>query len=98
MTSLSGLAITVWWGGLVVTLVIFVPLAVMLLHRTLTAARNIERYTRETLVAAGGIAGNTEHITALDATASVASDMLATAGQIAGKLDTVATVLEERAS
>ena len=36
-------------------------------------------------------------IAALDATIGVASDMLAVAGSVEGRLDTVAAVLEERA-
>ena len=50
---------TIWWVGLIVTLVVFVPLSVYLLHRTGSAARSIQRYAAETLQAAGGIARNT---------------------------------------
>lgn len=98
MSPLPDFAYTLWWTGLLLTLLVFVPLAVVLLHRTLAAARNIERYTRETLTAAGGIAANTQHIPALDSTISVAGQMLDTAGKVVEKLDTVASVLEERAS
>jgi hypothetical protein len=87
---------TIWWIGLIVTLAIFVPLAVYLLHRTWRSARSIQRYAAETLRAAGGIARNTANITALDATIAVAGDMLVAAGAAERKLDTVATVLEER--
>ena len=87
----------VWWIGLIVTLVVLVPLAVYLLHRTWRSARSIQRYAAETLQAAGGIARNTVNIAALDATIGVASDMLAAAGSVEGRLDTVAAVLEERA-
>ena len=87
---------TIWWVGLIVTLVVFVPLAVYLLHRTWRSARSIQRYAAETLQAAGGIARNTAKIKALDATIAVAGDMLVTAGGVELKLDTVATVLEER--
>jgi 3-keto-L-gulonate-6-phosphate decarboxylase len=86
----------IWWVGLIVTLVVFVPLAVYLLHRTWRSARSIQRYAAETLQAAGGIARNTAKIKALDATIAVAGDMLVTAGGVERKLDTVATVLEER--
>jgi hypothetical protein len=89
---------TIWWIGLIVTLAIFVPLAVYLLHRTWRSARSIQRYAAETLRAAGGIARNTANITALDATIAVAGDMLVAAGAAERKLDTVATVLEERCS
>ena len=88
---------TLWWIGLVVTLVVFVPLAVYLLHGLLRAARSIESYAREALVAAGGIAQNTQHITALDSTIDVAGDMLGAAEAVATKLDTIATVLAARA-
>jgi hypothetical protein len=87
---------TIWWAGLIVTLVVFVPLAVYLLHRTWRSARSIQQYAAETLQAAGGIARNTAKITALDATIAVAGDMLVAAGAVERKLDTVATVLEER--
>lgn len=86
-----------WWIGLVVTLVIFVPLSVYLLHRTYVAARSIRRYAEEALAAAAGIAGNTQHIPALDATIAVAGPMIAVAGQVAARLDTAATVLAQRA-
>lgn len=87
---------TIWWAGLIITLVVFVPLAVYLLHRTWRSARSIQRYAAETLQAAGGIARNTAKITALDSTIAVAGDMLVAAGAAERKLDTVATVLEER--
>ena len=88
---------TIWWIGLVVTLVVFVPLAVYSLHRTWRSARSIQRYAAEALAAAAGIARNTANIRALDATIEVATDMLSTAGAVEGKLDTVASVLEQRA-
>ena len=87
---------TIWWAGLIITLVVFVPLAVYLLHRTWRSARSIQRYAAETLQAAGGIVRNTAKIAALDSTIAVAGDMLVAAGAVERKLDTVATVLEER--
>ena len=88
----------IWWAGLLVTLVVFVPLAVYHLHRTWQAARSIRHYAAETLQAAGGIARNTANIAALDTTIAVAGDMLGAAGAAERKLDTVATVLEERSA
>ncbi|MBC7893787.1 MAG: hypothetical protein H7066_00145 [Cytophagaceae bacterium] len=88
---------TIWWVGLIVTLVVFVPLAVYLLHRTFVAARSIQRYAADALTAAAGIAGNTSHLPALDATIAVASTMLPVAGSIVARLDTAATVLAQRA-
>jgi len=88
---------TIWWITLIVTLVLFVPFAVYSLHRTFQAACSIKRYADEALVAAGGIARNTQNIPALDATATVAGEMLQAAGAVEKKLDTVARVLAERA-
>ena len=89
---------TIWWIGLIITLVVFVPMSVYLLHRTWIAARSIQRYAAEALTAAAGIAGNTKYIPALNDTISVAGSMLAAAGGIVTKLDTAATVLAQRAT
>ena len=96
--TVPGAVYTIWWVGLIVTLVVFVPLAVYSLHRTWRSTRSIQRYAAETLRAAGGIARNTVNIKALDATISVAGEMLGSAGAVERKLDTVATVLEGRSS
>lgn len=88
----------IWWIGLVLTLVVFVPLAVYSLHRTWRSARSIQRYAAATLQAAGGIARNTANVKVLDATISVATEMLGVTGAVEKKLSAIATVLEERAS
>jgi hypothetical protein len=88
---------TIWWVGLILTLVVFVPLAVYSLHRTWRSARSIQRYAAEALQAAAGIERNTRNVGALDDTIATASDMLAVAGGVERKLDTVASALEERA-
>ena len=87
---------TIWWIGLILTLVVFVPLAVYSLHRTWRAARSIQRYAAETLQAAAGIARNTANISALDSTINFATEVLGAAGAVERKLNTVASVLEER--
>lgn len=87
---------TLWWIALILTLAVFVPLSVYLLHRTFVAARSIRRYADATLTAAAGIAGNTRHLPALDDTISVGSAMVGVAGEISRKLDTAATVLAQR--
>lgn len=97
MTIIPAAVFVIWWIGLGLTLVVFVPLAVTLLHRTWVAAHSIRRYAAEALTAAAGIAGNTQHIPALDATIGVGGAMIGVAGQIAAKLDTAATVLAQRA-
>lgn len=88
---------TVWWIGLILTLVVFVPLAVFWLHQLWKAARSIQLYAKDALVAAGGIAGHTVNIPALDATIGVATEILAAAGEVEAKTRTVADVLESRA-
>ena len=93
---IPGAVYTIWWIALIVTLVVFVPLAVYSLHRTWHSARAIQRYAAETLQAAAGIARNTANISALDATLDVATDVLGAAGSVERKLNTVASVLEER--
>ena len=85
-----------WWTGLIVTLAVFVPLSVYLLHRTWLAARSIEQYAAQALTAAAGSAGNTKYIPALDSTIAVAGSLLGAAGGIVSKLDTAATVLSQR--
>jgi hypothetical protein len=87
---------TIWWIGLILTLVVFVPLAVYSLHRTWRSARSIQRYAAEILQAAAGIARNTANISALDSTINVATEALGAAGAVERKLNTVASVLEER--
>ena len=42
-STMPGAVYTIWWIGLVVTLVIFVPPSVYLLHRTYIAARSIRQ-------------------------------------------------------
>ena len=87
---------TIWWIGLILTLVVFVPLAVYSLHRTWRSARSIQRYAADTLQAAAGIARNTANVSALDTTIDVATEVLGAAGAVERKLNTVAAVLEER--
>ena len=91
------LVFTIWKIGLAITLIVFVPLSVVLLHRLWCAARSIQTYAREALTAAAGIAGNTAQIGALDDTISVASSMLGTAGAIEQKLGAAAGILAQRA-
>lgn len=93
---LSDTAYTIWWAGLILTLVVFVPLSVYLLNRTFMAARSIRRNADETLAAAAGIAGNTKYIPALDSTIAVGVAMVGVAGEISEKLDAAATVLASR--
>jgi len=85
-----------WIILLAVTLILF-PFIVRLLHKTLWAARNIERYLREMKEAGSGIAGNTEHITALNGTIEVATDILSSAGKINSNAETIEVTMANRA-
>ena len=87
---------TIWRLTLAVTLIVFVPLSVYLLHRTWRAARSIQWCAADTLVAARGIAGNTQHIPALDATIATAGELLQAAGAVERKLDAAASALAAR--
>lgn len=87
---------TVWWIGLALTLLVFVPLAVYWLHMLWRAARSIQIYARDALAAAGGIAGNTVNIPALGATIAVATEILQAAGEVNAKTGTIADVLAAR--
>lgn len=87
----------IWWTGLVITLVVFVPLAVYLLHQLWRSARHIQLYARDALTAAAGIAGNTANIVALDQTIEIAGSILSTAGSIEQKLGRATGALASRA-
>lgn len=67
---------TIWWSMLIATCLGVVPIVVVLLRRTLSAARNIEQYTAEMLNSGVGIANNTANVAALKDTISVAPQLL----------------------
>ena len=89
---------THWAAALLLVVLVIVPLAVLLLHRTLRAAISIRRYLDEMLVAGVGIAGNTASIKALDDTIGVAVAMVGVAGNIKSHSGTIASVLAGRAA
>ena len=86
-----------WIVVLTVALILF-PFIVRLLHKTLIAAKNIERYLKDMKEAGLGIAGNTEHITALNSTIDVAVDILDSAGKINSNAETIKGVMADRAA
>lgn len=88
---------TIWAAGLALTLLVFVPLAVALLHRLWRTARSIQIYARESLAAAAGIAANTAQIGALNQTIGTATDILTTAAAIEQKLGAATAILARRA-
>ena len=75
-------ALWIWLLTLVVVTFVVVPLAIILLHRTLAAASAIERYTREALEAGAGIAHNTEAVAALEVTIRTAGSLLEASQQL----------------
>ena len=87
---------TIWTVGLIVTLALWVPLAIYSLHRTWRAARSIRKHAAETLQAAAGIVANTAPISALGTTIGVATEMVAVAGAVEQKLGAVAGLLASR--
>ena len=96
--TLPAAVYTVWSITLLVVVLVIVPLAIALLHRTLRAALSIDRYLREMLQAGVGIAENTSSIKALNDTIGVAGSMVSTAVSIKQHTGTIATVLSERAA
>jgi hypothetical protein len=90
-------AVVIWWVTLALAYLLFVPLAVHLLHRTWRAARSIQRYATDMRIATEGIASGTANIPALNATVETAGGILAAAGSVAGRLETIANVLAQRA-
>jgi hypothetical protein len=87
----------IWAATLLLVVIVIVPLAVLLLHRTWRAAVSIRRYLDEMLAAGVGIAGHTESITALNDTIKVATSMVGVAGNIKSHTAAIATVLATRA-
>lgn len=91
-------AVLILWTILLIVTVLLLPLIISLLHRTWVASRNIERYFKEMLEAGLGIAGNTEHIKALDDTIKVAGGMLEVAGKLDENASTIKGALADRAA
>lgn len=92
-----GIVFVIWWVMLIVTVVVVVPLVVYLLHRTLAAARQIERYAATALEAGVGVAGNTANIAALEQTISTATEVLDVSQSIELHTGTIEEVLAARA-
>ncbi len=84
------------WIVVLIVAVLLLPIIIRLLHKTLIAARNIERYLREMKTAGMGIAANTEHVSALDSTIDVAGGILNSAGEINSNAETIEGVMATR--
>ena len=90
--------VEILWTILLIVAVIVLGPIIRLLHKTLTAANHIERYLKEMKEAGLGIAGNTEHIKALNSTIEVAGGILGTAGEINKNAETIEVTLGSRAA
>lgn len=90
-------ALVTWGMTLLVIALIIVPLATLLLHRTLMAARSIESYLAEMAQAGMGVAVNTASIPALDQTIETAGAMAGVAASLELRSATIAGILAERA-
>ena len=90
--------VTTLWIIVLVVAVLLLPFIIRLLHKTLIAARNIERYLKDMKEAGLGIAGNTENIKALDTTIDVATGILDSAGKINSNAETIKVTLAGRAA
>ncbi len=90
--------VEILWIILLVVAVLVLGPIIRLLHKTLMAANSIERYLKEMKEAGLGIAGNTQHITALNSTIEVAVDILDTAGKINNNAETIEVTLGGRAA
>lgn len=90
-------ALAIWGITLLVVALLIVPLAIALLHRTLTAARSIESYLAEMAQAGMGVAGNTAAIPALDQTIETAGMMAGAAGSLEQRSGVIAGILAGRA-
>jgi hypothetical protein len=96
--AIPEMVFTLWLLTVVLGLVVFVPLAVYSLYRLLRAAHSIRDYAREAVGPAQAIAASTARLPALDGTIGVATEVLGAAEAVAARLDTIATVLEERST
>ncbi len=98
MRPLVALGPVTWWvvvivWGLTLLLVVglVVPTVLGLVYRLIRAARNIEQYSKSSLQAGLGIAGNTANITALNDTIQVAGQIL----DVAKSIDTHTEAIEK---
>lgn len=89
--------LVLWWVALGLTVLVIVPLALYLLHRTWKAAHNIRRYTGETLEAGAGIARHTSSVPALDETLAAAGPLLEHTAELRRSTGELAETLRRRA-
>lgn len=96
-TEIPPIVYTLWWIGLALGFLVFLPTAVFWLSTLWRTSSSIRRYARECAEAAEAIERNLQALPALDTTIAVATEVLTAAEAVAGKLDAAATALEARA-
>lgn len=84
-----------WWTGLIIV-VLLVPVAIVLLQRTLRAALAIRRYLAEMEAAGARIAENTAAVSALRDTETTAVGLIETGTGIERHAGVLAGTLAER--
>jgi len=94
---MSTLALFIWGATLAIVALVIVPVALSLLSRALTAARNIEQYLADMLEAGVKIVGHSEAVPALNDTLATAAAMKPVADAIETKTGVVAGILAKRA-
>lgn len=88
--------LTLWGIALALTVLVIVPVAVYLLHRTWQAARDIRRFAADTLRAGRGTAAHTAKIPALDRTVELAGPIVETASGLRRGAAELEETLRER--
>ena len=92
----SAAVLALWWIALALAVLVIVPLAVYLLHRTWKAARSIRRFTAETLAAGRGIAEHTGKIQALESTLEIGGPIVEKTGRLRTAASELESVLRSR--
>ncbi len=90
--------VIVWGLTLLIVLGVVVPAVLGLVYRLIRAARNIDQYSKSSLQAGLGIAGNTANITALNDTIQVAGQILEVAKSIDSHCEAIEKLLIGRAT
>lgn len=93
--GIPDLVATLWMVTLVLGYLLL-PVAVYWLHSLWRAASSIRRYAADSAVAAEHIRDGAAALPALDATLTVATDVLSAATAVGAKLDTMAGTLDAR--
>ncbi|ETW97739.1 MAG: hypothetical protein ETSY1_21505 [Candidatus Entotheonella factor] len=86
----------IWLILLCIIVVAIVPLAIVLLHRTMRNAQAIERYFAEMAEAGTGIVNHVSHAKALEETIQLATAILGVAGNIKQHTATIKETLARR--